>query len=145
VAPTASVSVDSNFPSRYGPGYYDAKFAIDGKEGLPSKGVWVSAEKPGEHFLELRFERARRARGLVVTWARDAQHDWVPQEFSLQVYARGAWKTVLAARDNHEAATVLKLEPPEEVERVRVVITRGSSARPLMGAINEIEVLAVRE
>jgi hypothetical protein len=144
-APQAVVTADSNFPSKYGPGYYEPRYAADGREGTAAKGIWVSAETPAEHVLELRFEHTPLVRGVVVNWVRDAGHDWAPRDFSVEVCADKQWRTVANVKDNTESMSVAKLDEPTRVEQVRIVIARGSSSRPLLAAINEVEVLAIKE
>ena len=61
--------------SVYEMAHYDPKFTIDGARGTPSRGVWVSKDTPGEHFLEVRFDRPQPLRGLIVDWVRDATRD----------------------------------------------------------------------
>jgi len=156
VAPQAAVTADSTFPSRYGPGYYEPRFAADSKEGTPGKGIWVSAETAGPHFLELSFTQPPTVRGIVVHWPRDATHDWIPQDFAVRIcadkqpptrqsFGDGAWTTVLDVKDNKEPVAVAKLEQPAKLAQVRILITRGCPSRPNLAAINEVEVLAVRE
>jgi hypothetical protein len=148
VAPQAEVIADSNFPSPYGPGYYEPRFAADGKKGAPNKGIWVSAETQEPHFLELRFPNPVTVRGVVVHWAYDEAHDWTPQDFSIQAYVSasgGGWKPLLQVKNNREPIAVAKSELPARLARVQIVITRGSPSRPHLAAVNEIEVLAIIE
>jgi len=144
-APQAVVAADSNFPSTYGPGYYEPRFATDGREGTSGKGIWVSAETPAEHFLELRFEHPPLVRGVVVNWVRDAGHDWVPRNFFVEVRVDQQWKSIANAKENKESMLVTKLGEPTKVEQIRIVITRGSPSRPRLAAINEVQILAVKE
>jgi len=145
VAPQAQVTADSTFPSKYGPGYYEPRFAADGKEGTPAKGIWVSAETAGAHFLELAFAKPVNVRGVVVTWAHDEAHSWIPQEFRIQVGDGNQWRDVLDAKENTDPTAVAKLEPPARVEKVKIAITRGAPSRPRLAAINEVQVLAIKE
>lgn len=128
--------------SVYEMAHYDPKFTIDGARGTPSRGVWVSKDTPGEHFLEVRFDRPQPLRGLIVDWVRDATRDWVAADFRVEIGRQGKFQSVLEARDNRQPSAVVAIDPPREADALRVVILRGSPHRPRLGAIEEIQVLA---
>ncbi len=136
---TAQAAADSNYKA----GYYDPAYAIDGKEGTPSRDIWVSAETQPPHFLEVRLKEPETIRGIVIAWVRDATRDWVPQDFSVRLRAEGQWQPVLEQKDNRQVATVIKLDSPVHADQVRIEITHGSPARPRLAAINELQVLAI--
>ena len=136
----AKVAADSVYELAH----YDPKFAIDGVRGTPSQGVWVSKQAAGEHFLEVRFDRAQPLRGVIVDWVRDETRDWVASEFRVEIGRAGKFQAVLEARDNRQPSAIAAIDPPRLADAVRVVIVRGSPRRPRLGAIEEIQVLAER-
>ena len=146
LAPSAQVLVDSTFRG------YSAAPLTDGvrhpgsEVGRWAEVAWASAERPGEHWVELRWPQAVSVRRVDVYWALDRGRFFPSRRLVLQVEGPdGGWQDVWElqwVQVTHAVAATSVTIAPVSTRAVRLLQPAGGGppGRPDLMWVAEIEV-----
>lgn len=151
LAGSAEVSVDSTFPGYSTQVLTDGEWIAPGEEitddvGSPDRlgnygNTWVSAAKPGEHWVRLDWPGQVSVGRVEIWWS---QEQWYPKAFRVEYLSDQSWVPVLDARTwlaPTERRSELRFEPVQ-TDALRVIQHGlGGPERGLM-AMQELRVFA---
>ncbi|HEY8486718.1 MAG TPA: hypothetical protein VIL11_04935, partial [Limnochordales bacterium] len=146
LARSAQVRVDSSYPG-YGPGPLNDGVRNDVLEvGRWAEVAWASAERPGEHWIELRWPQAVRVERVDVYWALDRGRYFPSRALRLEFEdEEGRWHTLweyLMPEAGHDLSRTSFSTRPVATRAVRLVQPdgQGPAGRPLLMWVAEVEV-----
>jgi hypothetical protein len=137
------VSVDSSFDG------YGAGPLVDGVTDVReiasmryNQGNWVSAEEPGQHWVELDLGRAARVTAVYVYWGFDRDRYMPSRAAELQVPDGGGWRTLSRLEPGgHYDRAAFEFEPVSTSKlRVLQPAQQGPANRPFVMWVRELEV-----